>query len=314
MEAERRPGRVRDPRIETPGPIGDHRLDQDPVPAASEADPDRVLVQRGGADDVMAEHRGAVDPDLDRPGRSQAQGCRPIAIAAHERHDVGGRLIGGTEQAIQVQDAVAHTGITHPPADVVRLARVVGAQLGRGRFLLRGERGVQAGATFAERPDDEAVRQQAQRRAQRRGFAGLTALLEEVRQQPRRLRRDQRMRALGEAAPHRGFQRARVDVLLQRRERGERARPLDLRRVRREPGGFIREQLVVRVGRRDLRLRGARADDGDRAEHQRRRSPANQHGRRDYSGDSDGYGPSCGPTGNSRTLALSTLRLRRGRG
>ena len=265
-EAERSPRPVGDAREQPPRAVGDHGLDQDPVPAAPEPDADRILVQRRGANDVARKDRRAVDPDLDRPGRAQPQRGRLDAVAAHERHRVGDGLVRGPEQAVQVQHAVAHRRVAPAPAGLVCLSRIVRAQDGRRRLLLGRKRRVEAGAPLAERTDDEIVRQQAQRGAQRGRFLRFAALVEQARQEPRGVRRDQRMRARRQPTTNRGLQRPWIDVLLQRRERGERARALGLRPLRRQPGRFRRQQVVVRT-----RLRGTRAEDGDRAENQRRR-------------------------------------------
>jgi hypothetical protein len=75
-------------------------------------------------------------------------------------------------------------------------------------------------------------------------------MIVKMREQPRRLRGHQRVRALAQAAADRRFQRRRIDVFIQRREGRQRARALRLRRVRREPRRLGGEQLVDGAARR----------------------------------------------------------------
>ena len=272
-KTKRDAGTVRDPREQPPGPVCDHRLDKDPVPAAGQADADRILIERGGPHHIVPEHPRAVDPHRERTGCAEAERGQAVAVAAHEGHHIRNRLIGRPQQSVEEEDPVAHGGVRDPPPDLVGLAGIVGGQIGRRGLALGREHRVQAGAPLPERTDDEVMSLQTERGAQRRRFPDLAALIEQMREQPRRLGRHQRLRALAHAGAHRRLQRTSVDVLVQARERRQRARPFRLRRVRGQAGGLRREQLVMRTGR----VRGPRADDRDGAQQKRRRWTV-QHG------------------------------------
>ena len=201
----------------------------------------------------MREDGGAVDPDLDRPGRPEAQRAgrsRSLRTNARrrrppDRRDAAARRGRGRRRARRRRPRRQPTSCALP-GYVLPSSGAAGSFSG-GNAVFKLARPSPNG------PMTKRVRQQAERRAQRAASARLAALVEQVRQEPRRLRRDQRMRALRQPAAHRGLERRGVDVLVQRRERGERAR-----RLRAAPRAPPAARLPSRAALRTAPRRGRR--------------------------------------------------------
>ncbi len=170
--AERRARGLGEARVEAPGAVDDDRLDQDPVPAPPESHRRRVLIEQRWPHHVAREHLDAVHPDLDRPGRAEAQRRCPIAIAVHERRDVGDRLIVGAQQAVEIERPLAHRRVAGAPGDVAHLAGVAASELGRRALRLGRKRRAEARAPLAERADHQRMRQKTEAASQRGRLVG----------------------------------------------------------------------------------------------------------------------------------------------
>ncbi len=282
-EVQRRTGRIGQPGVEPPGTVDDDRLDEDPIPPASQPDRGRVLIEHRGPDHVLGEHQRAVDPDLDRSRRTDAQRRRTVAIAVDEGRHVSDRLVVGTQEAVEVKRPFADGGVPRPPSDVVDLSGIPARAAGelRCRLGFRRERRPEAGAPLSERTDHERVGEKTETAPQRGGLLGRAALVAQVRQQERRLRGDQRMRPGADPAADRRLQRRRRHGLIELRQLRQRGDRFRLAGLRAEPRTSPRQHFVVRTrGLRRCRRVGPGATDAghDDAKHQRRRCPILHHG------------------------------------